>query len=85
MTDVVMWWVLIQRVADVLTVWFVGWNVPTSLYFTIMTSPWRWPEYRSKHFGESIVNELRHKYWSVFVGYWYIFDIVVTMIDETGL
>jgi hypothetical protein len=53
--------------------------------FTIMTSPWRWPEYRPKHFGESIVKEWRHKYWSVFVGYRYIFDMVVTMTDENGL
>ena len=28
MTDEVVWWVLIQRVGDVLMMWYTNWNMP---------------------------------------------------------
>ena len=56
--------VLIQRVGDVLTVLYTGWNAPY----------WWSPECQPKQFGENFVNKMHHKFWSAFVGYLYILD-----------
>jgi hypothetical protein len=43
------------------------------LYYFIRTSPWRWPECRSKHVGENCVNKIHHKYRSVFICFFLIY------------
>ena len=39
-------------------------------------SPWRWPEYQSKHVGGNAVNKLHYKFWRAFVGYLHILIII---------
>ena len=51
-------------------------NTLVLLYSWNNNIPCRWTEYRPKHVGEEIVNKTHHKYWSAFVDYLYILDLL---------